>query len=179
MGRAVELEGTDAGSLALVEAGTELLLLGVGEGVGFGDGEGFGAGALDSGAPDPSSDAPGWKMTMLAVVPLGIVTTQKLAPPAPEAWSELVTPPTPSTDGSMEHGVPLQPGPEHTILIPKVGVVWAKDEPVYSGFHPILAKVLPLPSVFAPATYAAQLPSGFDPSPQMQASSTVRPGVLI
>lgn len=35
--------------------------------------------------PEPALEFPGSKMTMLAVTPCGIVTTQKEAPPAPTA----------------------------------------------------------------------------------------------
>jgi hypothetical protein len=45
------------------------------------------------GDPEPASEFPAAKMTMFAVPPAGMVTTQKFAPPAPEAESALVTPP--------------------------------------------------------------------------------------
>lgn len=78
--------------------------------------------------------------TMLAVTPLGTVTTQKLAPPAPFASSSAVTPPMPSVDGSMEHGRPLQTAPSgHSNLTPKFGIVVAKSLAIQIGFHPIFA----------------------------------------
>jgi hypothetical protein len=102
------------------------------------DGAGAGAAALEeSWVPDPASELPLSKTTTLAVPPEGIVTTQKAAPPAPSAWSALVTPPMPLTEGSMEHGVPLQPDPAHTIFRPKFGITWEKSS-MYFGFHPIL-----------------------------------------
>jgi len=52
----------------------------------------------------------------------------------------------------MEQGVPLHPEPEHSILIPNVGVVLDSEQPVKIGFHPIFTKVFPFESVFAPAT---------------------------
>lgn len=76
--------------------------------------------------PADAEDPPALKMTMLAVIPLGMVATQKSAPPAPLAASSLVTSFMPFTDGSMEQGRPLQPWPSHSILSPKVGIVLAK-----------------------------------------------------
>ena len=149
----------------VVEATTELEvgLFVVDVEVGLGDDVVVGAAAVDvdeeelvvledPDAPDPELEFPASKTTTLAVSPSGTVTTQKLAPPAPVDWSELVTPPTPLTDGSMEQGVPLQPDPEHTILMPKVGGVLESEQPVQIGFHPIFKNVFPLESVLAPAT---------------------------
>ena len=111
--------------------------LGVGVGVGEGVGEALLEAALDDEeAEDP--EPPSSKTTTSAVRPEGTVTTQKLAPPAPEAWSALVTPPIPTTDGSIEQGSPLHPDPEHSILIPKVGMVSEREEDVQIGFQPIL-----------------------------------------
>lgn len=61
--------------------------MGVGEGLGVGEGarELLWAGDEDPDEPDPALESPTGKTTTLAVTPLGIVTTQKLAPPAPEA----------------------------------------------------------------------------------------------
>ena len=58
--------------------------------------------------------------TYRAEPPLGTVTTQEAAPPAP---TELLPTSslTPCWDGSMAHGRPLQPSPSHTISILKVG----------------------------------------------------------
>ena len=128
------------------------------------------------GEPELAAESPAGNTTMFAVKPLGTVTTQKLAPPAPEAWSALVTPPTPLTEGSMVHGRPLQPAPEHSILRPKLGGVLLRGEFMKIGFHASFTNVLPLASVLAPATKGAQFPRALDPSPQTQASSTVRPG---
>lgn len=102
--------------------------------------------------PEPAFEFPTSKTTMFAVWPLGIVTTQKEDPPAPTAWSALVTPPIPFTEGSIEHGVPLQPSPAQVILMPKVGGVLARGELWKMGFQPSLKKVLPFASVFPPAT---------------------------
>lgn len=108
--------------------------------------------SLGEGDPEPALESPTGKTTTLAVNPAGIVTTQKLAPPAPEAPSGLVTPPTPSTEGSIEQGRPLHPEPEHSIFTPKVGEVPLSGELVNSGFHATFAYVRPLASVLAPAT---------------------------
>lgn len=167
-----EVELEDVLELVEVEEGVgvgvgveEVVGVGVGVGLGLGVGVGVGVGVGISLAatlcfegldepdePEPPEELPALKTTMLAVWPLGTVTTQKLAPPAPEAWSELVTPPTPLTVGSMEHGVPLHPEPEQTTLIPNVGGVPERLHPVQIGFQPILRKVFPLLSALAPAT---------------------------
>jgi len=52
--------------------------------VGVGDGDGPGA-SEESIEPEPAFELPALKTTMLAVSPRGTVTTQKLAPPAPDA----------------------------------------------------------------------------------------------
>lgn len=101
----------------------DVVRVGVGVGVGVVDVEGateeLAAFEDDPAEPElPPLELPDSKTTTFAVTPLGMVTTQKLAPPAPVAWSELVTPPMPLTAGSMEQGKPLQPGPEHSILRP-------------------------------------------------------------
>lgn len=107
--------------------------LGVGVGVGVGLGVGLGvddAAALLEELEDPESDDPSTlNVTMLAVLPDGTVTTQKSAPPAPVAESELDTTPTP-LEGSIEHGSPLQPPPGHSILMPKVGGLFESSHPV-------------------------------------------------
>ena len=46
---------------------------------------GVGAVLEEPAVPEPALEFPGSKMTMLAVTPCGIVTTQKEAPPAPTA----------------------------------------------------------------------------------------------
>lgn len=58
--------------------------------------------------------------TYRAEPPLGTVTTQEAAPPAP---TELLPTSslTPCWDGSIAHGRPLQPSPSHTISILNVG----------------------------------------------------------
>lgn len=62
-----------------------------GDGVGVGVCVGVGVESLvepeetEPGEPEPALDSPTGKTTIFAVMPLGIVTTQKLAPPAPEA----------------------------------------------------------------------------------------------
>lgn len=61
------------------------------------------------------------KTTMFAVDPLGTVTTQKSAPPAPEAAVALLTTPKPSELGSIAQGRPLQ-FPSHSIFRPKEGL---------------------------------------------------------
>jgi hypothetical protein len=82
-----------------------LLVVGAAEDDVVGGGVVLGAGAEVEGAgvaeylleapgdPEPASEFPAAKMTMFAVPPAGMVTTQKFAPPAPEAESALVTPP--------------------------------------------------------------------------------------
>lgn len=64
--------------------------------------------------PDPSRN----DTTMLALEPLGTVTTQKAAPPAPDA-ALLLTMPLPST----LQGMPLQSLLGHSISRPKLGFV--------------------------------------------------------
>lgn len=101
----------------------------MGVGVGVGVGEGVAAALLEE-LEDPEPEDPSTlNVTMLAVLPDGTVTTQKSAPPAPVAESELDTTPMP-LDGSIEHGRPLQPPPGHSILIPKVGTVLERSQPV-------------------------------------------------
>lgn len=81
--------------------------------------------------PDDDDDdelCPALNTTMLALPPLGTVTTQKLAPPAPEAESGDVTPFTGLTDGSIEHGRPLQFPSGHSILMPQDGEMLLKLE---------------------------------------------------
>jgi hypothetical protein len=126
---------TDMVWLALVVVDSAVgVELGAGVVLGAADEGGAGAGE----APfAPALESPAGKTTTLALPPAGMVTTQKEAPPAPTACSALVTPPTPFTEGSMEQGVPTHPLPMHAILIPKFGVM-LENEPVYSGFQPIL-----------------------------------------
>jgi hypothetical protein len=106
--------------------------VGVDVGVGVGVGVGLGVAlTLDEEALDPEElelESPALKISILADPPGGTVTTQKFALPAPEDWSELDTPPTPLTEGSIEQGRPLHPEPEHVILTPKVGVVCAQSQ---------------------------------------------------
>lgn len=64
-------------------------------------------------------ESPALKTTILAVMPFGTVATQKSAPPAPAAASELVTSFIPLTEGSIEQGRPLQPSPSHSIFSPQ------------------------------------------------------------
>lgn len=78
------------------------------------------------------------KTTMLACLPLGTVTTQKLASPTPVALTGLLTPPTPSVPGLMEQGKPLQPPPGHSILRPNVGFWFFSPHPMNIGFQAIL-----------------------------------------
>lgn len=99
-----------------------------------------------------SSCLPTGKMTTLAFPPLGTVTTQKLAPPAPAAELALLTLPTPSEEGSIEQGVPMQLPVAHSILTPKVGGVFACHDSRKIGFQLIMEKVVPSALVFAPAT---------------------------
>ena len=84
------------------------------------------------------------KTTKLAVTPLGTVTTQKFAPPAPS-----VLLPTISLiafwDGSIAQGSPLQPGPLQTISTPQVGMTFLKGVAGsrYMGFQASLMNVFP------------------------------------
>lgn len=71
------------------------------------------------------------KTTMFAVDPFGTVTTQKSAPPAPEAEVALLTTPKPSELGSMAQGRPLQ-FPSHSTFKPKEGLTPWKES-VYMG----------------------------------------------
>jgi hypothetical protein len=71
------------------------------------------------------------KTTMFAVEPFGTVTTQKSAPPAPEAAVALLTCPKPSELGSIAQGRPLQ-FPSHSTFRPKDGLT-PRKESVYMG----------------------------------------------
>ena len=73
----------------------------------------------DEDCPMAELPLPAGNMTRVALDPLGMVTTQKLALPAPE--SSLDDPFTwlmSSVAGSMEQGNPLQPPSGHSILTP-------------------------------------------------------------
>jgi hypothetical protein len=65
------------------------------------------------------------KTTMCAVEPLGTVTTQPVAPPAPTKGSPIISL-TLLTAGSILQGRPLQPPPSHSISIPKSGLTLRK-----------------------------------------------------
>lgn len=118
-----------------------------------------------------SSEPSRLKMTILALLPGGTVTTQKFAFPAPVDLRELPTPFRPSVEGLIPQGRPTQPPPSHSIFIPKVGRVsfHLEVDSNLIGFHPSVTNVLPSPTVFAPATKFAQFPRFLDPSPQRQA----------
>jgi hypothetical protein len=91
-------------------------------------------------------ESPALKTVMYAITPFGAVTTQKLPPPAPLAESLLVTSLTLLTEGSIEHGVPLQVSGSQVIFKPQFGAVLAKSEASHMGFHAIFTNVLPLAS---------------------------------
>lgn len=65
------------------------------------------------------------KTTTLDFSPLGTVTTQKVAPPAPTEVLPIISL-TAFTAGSILHGRPLQPSPSHSISIPKSGTTSRK-----------------------------------------------------
>ena len=138
----------------------------------------FGFSSSSSSSSSSFSASPTGKTTTFAFPPFGTVTTQKLAPPAPDPDWPLLTPPTPSEVGSMEQGVPMQSPLTHSILTPKVGFVFACHDSKKIGFQLIIEKVVPSALVFAPATYGDQLPRGSVPSPQMQALPVSIPGKL-
>jgi hypothetical protein len=72
----------------------------------------------------PVSLLPASKTTMFAVWPLGTVTTQNAAPPAPSELSAEVTWFKASTEGSILQGRPLQPAlSSQVISTPKVAGV--------------------------------------------------------
>lgn len=72
----------------------------------------------------PVSLLPASKTTMFAVWPLGTVTTQNEAPPAPSELSAEVTSFRESTEGSILQGNPLQPAPSSQVIsTPKVAGV--------------------------------------------------------
>lgn len=72
----------------------------------------------------PVSLLPASKTTMFAVLPLGTVTTQNDAPPAPSALSAEVTSFKALTEGSILQGKPLQPAPSSQVIsTPKVAGV--------------------------------------------------------
>jgi len=78
----------------------------------------------------PPPEFPASKRTMFAVDPEGTVTTQKSAPPAPEADSELVTTLSPFV-GSILQGSPLHATPSAQVIsIPKFGSVFERSHPV-------------------------------------------------
>jgi len=151
-----KLEDEDEGIVGVVLFTAELegweVVLGVadedGVGVGVRDGLLLG-GAADDWATAASVSPPApfkepSNTTKFAVVPLGTVTTQKFAPPAPS-----VLLPTISLivfwDGSIAHGSPLQPGPLQTISTPQVGMTFLKGVAGsrYIGFQASLMNVLP------------------------------------
>lgn len=116
-GSGVEVEGVGVG----VE-----VVVGVGSGVEVVDGvslvvlelELVGTATVVGGAPCPPPCPPSFsKTTKFAFFPLGTVTTQKLPPPAPEAWPPIISL-TLLTAGSILHGKPLQPAPSHSIEMP-------------------------------------------------------------
>lgn len=97
----------------------------VGDDEGGGDGELLEAFALlDELPPEllPAPLKPPSNTTKLALLPLGTVTTQKLAPPAPSVLVPVISF-TVCLDGSMAHGRPLQPPPSQTISTPQVGIL--------------------------------------------------------
>lgn len=106
------------------------------------------------GVESPAPLPPASKTTMFAFWPLGTVTTQKEAPPAPSALSKEVTPFKP-LEGSILQGRPLQPAPSSQVIsTPKEGGVFRNGVAGSwtTGLWPILTKVFPWASVFAPAT---------------------------
>lgn len=92
--------------------------------------------ALDDGSEELvsltllESDPSIGKVTMLALPPGGMVTTQNLTLSAPDPTWLLVTPPTPFLDGSISQGKPRQLPVKHSILMPKSGLVSLCHEPV-------------------------------------------------
>jgi hypothetical protein len=130
----------------------------------------------EAGAPEEPSVL---KTTMLAVLPLGTVTTQKPEPSTPSVATGLDTPFRPSLDGSMEHGNPLQPPSGHSILRPNVGRVFFRGVAKYTGFHAIFTYVSPLARVLAPATKGLQFPIGLSLVPHTQPLDESTPGALI
>lgn len=129
-----------------------------------------GAELVEEPPPDPSKN----DTTMLALEPLGTVTTQKGEPPAPEASLSLTTP-LPST----LQGMPLQSSLGHSISRPYSGLVPESDESCHTGFMPTFTNVEPSATVLAPATYGDQFPIGLLDSPQIQPTSEAMPGALI
>lgn len=65
------------------------------------------------------------KTIMCAVSPLGMVTTQPVAPPAPVKGLPIISL-TLLTAGSILQGRPWQPSPSHSISIPKSGMTLRK-----------------------------------------------------
>ena len=65
------------------------------------------------------------KTIMCAVSPLGMVTTQPVAPPAPVKGLPIISL-TLLTAGSILQGRPWQPSPSHSISTPKSGTVLRK-----------------------------------------------------
>lgn len=62
------------------------------------------------------------KTIMCAVSPLGMVTTQPVAPPAPVKGLPIISL-TSLTAGSILQGRPWQPSPSHSISTPKSGLI--------------------------------------------------------
>lgn len=65
------------------------------------------------------------KTIMCAVSPLGMVTTQPVAPPAPEKGLPIISL-TSLTAGSILQGRPWHPSPSHSISTPKPGMTLRK-----------------------------------------------------
>ena len=105
--------------------------VGVDVGVGDGDGEGEELGvslgcllSCSGGPPDPDPlpFSPPSKTTKLAVAPLGTVTTQNAAPPAPSELQPSIWF-TWCLEGSIAQGKPLHSPPSQTTFTPHVGIL--------------------------------------------------------
>lgn len=135
----LELDGDD-GTMELNELlhAEELSCVLSGELDDGGGGEDDGAEEGEDDDDEPPVEPSVLKTTILALWPLGTVTTQNSAPPTPFVETGLFSPPMPSSAGLMEQGRPLQPPPSHSILTPYVGFVWHRSEAVQIGFQAIL-----------------------------------------
>jgi hypothetical protein len=112
------------------------VVVGAGAGSGFGLGLGLSSfGGEVSELPPPLLPPLELYATMLALLPLGTVTTQKLAPPAPvSAVRPLMVGLSPEI--SMLQGSPLHPPPGHSILSPNSGLVPLSGESSQIGLRP-------------------------------------------
>jgi hypothetical protein len=99
----------------------EVVAVSVGVSVGVGVGVGVSVGVELLEGSGPASSPFRWTMKF-AFEPGGTYTVQPVAPPAPVTASPSISLTVVMTDGSMEHGIPLQPSPSHSMEMPQSGI---------------------------------------------------------